>query len=78
MYGRVCWSDSLITATGPSLNLIKRNVPQSNVTGPNNNNVVTVTVIGNLYKERNTADISGEASETEKQIKIKTNEIQKL
>ena len=38
--------------TGPSLNLIKRNVPQSNVTEPNNSNVVTVTVFGNLGEEK--------------------------
>ena len=44
--------------TGPSLNKIKRNVPQSNTTGPNNRNVVTVTVFGNLYKEKNTAAVA--------------------
>ena len=34
--------------TGPSLNLIQRHVPQSSVTGPNDSNVVTGTVFGNL------------------------------
>ena len=43
--------------TGPSLNLINRNVPQSNVTEPNKSNVVTVTVFGNLYEEKDTTDI---------------------
>ena len=32
--------------------LIKRNLPQSNVTGPNKSYVVTVTVFGNLYEEK--------------------------
>ena len=36
--------------TGPSLNLIKRNFPQSSITWPNNSNVVTVTVFGSLYE----------------------------
>ena len=44
--------------TGPSLNLINRNVPQSNVTEPNKSNVVTVTVFGNLYEEKDTTDIA--------------------
>ena len=43
------WS---INYTGSSLNLIQRNVQQSKVTCPNNSNVVTVTVCGNLHKER--------------------------
>ena len=30
---------------------IERNVPQSNVTGPNKRNVVTVTIFGNLHEE---------------------------
>ena len=38
--------------TGPSLNLIKRNFPQSNVTWPNKGNVVTVTVFDNLYEKK--------------------------
>ena len=37
------WS---VNCIGPSLNLIKKNVPQSNFTGPNSGNVVTVTVFG--------------------------------
>ena len=41
-----------INYTGSSLNLIQRNVQQSKVTCPNNSNVVTVTVCGNLHKER--------------------------
>ena len=41
---------------------IKRNVPQSNVTGPNNINVVTGNVFGNSGK--NTALIRGEVSVT--------------
>lgn len=41
----------------PSLNKIKRKVPQSNVTGPNISNVVTGSVFFNLYKEKNTAVI---------------------
>ena len=32
------------------------------MTGPNKSNVVTVTVFGNLYEEKNTSDIRGEAS----------------
>ena len=43
--------------TGPSLNLINRNVPQSNVTEPNKSNVVTVPVFGNLYEEKDTTHI---------------------
>ena len=39
--------------TGPSFNLIKRNVPQSNITWPNNSKVVTVAVFGNWYEETN-------------------------
>ena len=43
--------------TGPPLELIQRNVPQSKVTWPNQStNVVTVTVFGNLYQKKNTAD----------------------
>ena len=38
------------------------NFPQSNVTEPNNSNVVAVTVSGNLYEEKNTTDIRREAS----------------
>ena len=48
--------------TGPSRNKIKRNVPQRNVTWPNKSNVMTVTVFGNLYEEKDTTDIRGEAS----------------
>ena len=48
--------------TGPSLNYIKTNVPQSNFTWRNKSNLVTVTVFGKLYKEKNTTDICGEAS----------------
>ena len=40
-----------VNYTGPSLNLIQRNVPQNNVTGSNKSNIVTVTVFGNLYEE---------------------------
>ena len=43
---------------------MKRDDPQSNVTGPNNTNVVTVTIFGNLYEEKNTAVICGEAPVT--------------
>ena len=53
------WS---VNYMGPSLNLIQRNVPQSNVTWPNKSNVVTVTVFGNVYEEKYTADIRGVAS----------------
>ena len=48
--------------TGPSLNLIKRNFPQSNVTCPNNSNVVTVFNFVSLYEEKNTTAVGGEAS----------------
>ena len=41
--------------TGPSPNKIK--CPKCNVTGPNNSNVVTVTVFGNLYEGKNTTVI---------------------
>ena len=51
--GRVIQSDD---CTGPSLNLINRTVPQSNVTEPNKSNVVTVTVFGNLCVEKDTTD----------------------
>ena len=57
--GRV---DQTLNYTGSSLNLIQRNVPQSNVTGPNKSNVVTVTFLINLYEEKNSADIRGEGS----------------
>ena len=50
-----------VVQTDNWLNLIKTHVPESNVTWPNNSNVVSVTVFGNLY-EKNTTDISGEAS----------------
>ena len=53
--------DVSVVQTDNWLNLIKRNFPQSSITGPNNSNVLTVTVFGNLYEEKNTADISGEA-----------------
>ena len=46
--------------TGPLFNLIQRNVPQSKVTWPNNNNVVNVTVFGNyiyLYAVRIEASV---------------------
>ena len=46
--GCVWWSDN---CTGPSLNLIKRNVPQINITGANKGIVVTVTVFGNEEKK---------------------------
>ena len=36
---------------GPSLNLIQRNVPQSNITW-SDSKVVTVTVFSNLYEEK--------------------------
>ena len=39
-----CVDPTSVNYTGPSLNLIQRNVPQSNVTWSNNSNVVTVTV----------------------------------
>ena len=38
--------------TGPSLNLIKRNFPQSNATRLNKNNLEIVTVFGSLYEEK--------------------------
>ena len=44
--------------TYPSLNELKRNVRQSNVTGPNNSNVVTGSVFGNLYEEKITVMVS--------------------
>ena len=40
------------TLTHYSRNLIKRNVPQSNVTWSNKSNVVTVIVFGNLYEAK--------------------------
>ena len=43
--------------TGPLIILINRNVPQSNVTEANKSNVVTVTVFGDLYEEKDTTDI---------------------
>ena len=46
-----------VNYTGPSLNLIQRNVPQSNLTWPNKSNTVTVTIFGSLYKKKNAADI---------------------
>lgn len=42
---------------------IKRNVPQSNFTEPNNSNVITGRVFGNLYEDRNAAVIRGEVSD---------------
>ena len=48
--------------TGPSLNSIKRNVPQSNITWPIKSNIVTATVFGNLYEEKNRTDRCGEVS----------------
>ena len=45
---RACHANSLITAQVLH-STIQRNVPQSNVTGPNKSNVVTV--FGNLYEE---------------------------
>ena len=42
------------------INLIERNIPQSNVTEPNKGNVLTVTVFGN--EEKNLAAVCGEAS----------------
>ena len=55
------WS---VNCTGPSFNLIKRNVPQSTITEANDGKIVTVTVavFGNLYEEKNTAAVCGEAS----------------
>ena len=41
----------------PSLNKIKTNVQQSNVTASNNSNVEAVTVFDNLYDEKYTAVI---------------------
>ena len=49
-----------VNCTRPSLNLIKRNVPQSTVTEPSEGNVITVTVFGN--KDKNTAAVRGKAS----------------
>ena len=45
---------------GLSLNLMTINVPQSNVTEPNQGSAVTVAVFGNEGK--NTAAVSGKAS----------------
>ena len=61
------WSGGVSTGqsdnyTGPLLNLIQRNLPQSNVTWPNKSNLVTVTVFGNLYEEINTVAVPGGAS----------------
>ena len=49
--------------TGPPLNLVKRNFPQSNVTWLNKSNIVTVIVFGNLYRKENTTAVCGEASD---------------
>ena len=49
------WS---VNCTGPSLNLIKRNVPQSNITEANKGKVVNV--FGN--EEKKSAAVPGEAS----------------
>ena len=38
----IWWYSQSDNITGPSFNRTKRNVPQSNVTGPNNSNVVAV------------------------------------
>ena len=48
--------------TGPSLNLSKRNVPQSSIEEPNKSNAVTVTVFGNSCEAKHTAAVHGEAS----------------
>ena len=48
--GLLIWQSD--TCTSPSINLIKRNFPQSNVTWPNKSNIVTVTFFGNLYEEK--------------------------
>ena len=45
----IWWS---VNCTDPSLNLVQRNVSQSNVTEPNEGNVVTVTVFDNKEKYR--------------------------
>ena len=54
------WSDKAVGRLGgmwgPLLNLINRNVPQSNVTEPNKSNVVIVTVFGKFYEEKDTTD----------------------
>ena len=40
----IWWCSQSDNYTGPSLNKIKRNVPQSKVTGPNNSNMLTCSV----------------------------------
>ena len=52
MRGSCANSPPLDNNTGPSLHLIMRNVPQSDVTELNWSNVVTVTVFGNSYEEK--------------------------
>ena len=52
------------SCTGPSLNNIKINVWQNDVTWPNKSNIVIAPVLCNLYEEKNTADIYGEACVT--------------
>ena len=59
-----CQSDGICSdnLTVPPLKKIQGNVPQSNVTGPNNSNVVSVHVSGNLYEEKKVAVKCGELS----------------
>ena len=62
--GRVSWCSQSDTLTNRSLNNLKRNDPQSNISGPNNSSVVTGSVFGSLYEEKNTTVIHGEVSVT--------------
>ena len=49
IWGRV--DRTVVNYAGPSLNLIQRNIPQSNVTWPNKSNVATVTILALMTKK---------------------------